>query len=131
MSAYNAWDSLDPISVDPRIRNVSFTYNTSDESSADAQLGDLINGQKNMYDQDKEFYDRNYEAVDNIENQNSSDIQGAENQQTTNLINVITGFISAFSGISAGNCNLTLEFPSYAGGTRLLTYAAAKKKLQE
>lgn len=123
----NSWN-ITGTRVRPRIRNVSFTYNTSSESLENAALGDLINGQKNIYNQNKDYYDKNYEAVDNIDNQSSSDIQGAENAQTTNLINVISGFISAFSSISAGNCNLTLEFPDYAGGTRVVNICSGKEK---
>lgn len=75
-----------------------------------------------------EMNQREAAGINNIQNQSSSDIQGAENTQTTSLINVISGFISAFSGISAGNCNLTLEFPAYAGGTRVVNICSGKEK---
>lgn len=67
-------------------------------------------------------------AIENIENQDSSDISGAENQATTNLIGVLSSFISAFSGINATNCNLTLEFPDFAGGSRVVDICQGKEK---
>lgn len=76
----------------------------------------------------QEYNDKQYQATDNISNQNSSDIQGAENQATTNLIGVLSGFISAFSNINATNCNLTLEFPDYAGGSRTVNICSGKEK---
>lgn len=87
-----------------------------------------INQNQQQINQDANYYNSNYQANDNISNQSAGDIQGSQNQQTTSLINVISGFISAFSGITAGNCNLTLEFPDYAGGTRVVNICSGKDK---
>lgn len=76
----------------------------------------------------EQYYDEQRQADQNISNQSSSDIDGAENQATTNLIGVLSGFISAFSNINATNCNLTLDFPSYAGGTRVVNICSGKEK---
>ena len=75
-----------------------------------------------------EFYDEQRQANDNISGQSSSDIDGAENQATTNLIGVLSGFISAFRNVNATNCNLTLEFPDYAGGSRVVNICSGKEK---
>ena len=77
---------------------------------------------------DQEFYDEQRQGVQNISDQSVSDIQGSENQTTTNLIGVLSGFISAFSNINATNCNLTLEFPNYAGGTRVVDICQGKER---
>lgn len=76
----------------------------------------------------EQYYDEQRKADQNISNQSSSDIDGAENQATTNLIGVLSGFISAFSNVNATNCNLTLDFPSYAGGTRVVNICSGKEK---
>lgn len=93
-----------------------------------SQNNTIINQNQQIINNSNEYYDKQDQAVDNIDNQSSSDIQGSDNQQTTSLINVISGFISAFSGITAGNCNLTLEFPNYAGGTRVVNICSGKEK---
>lgn len=99
----------------------------------------MIYNQNMMIDQNKQIntnivegfdniQNENQEAYDNISGQSSSDIDGATNNQTVSLINVITGFINAFSGISATNCNLTLDFPSYVGGSRVVNICSGKDK---
>ena len=92
------------------------------------QNGQIVNNGDKTNNLLEEQNDREQQGIDNIENQNSSDIQGSENGQTTSLINVISGFISAFSGVSVTNCNFTLEFPDYAGGSRVVNICSGKDK---
>lgn len=57
-------------------------------------------------------------SVQNIQNQTSSDIPNATNSQTTSLINTLTSFVGAITAIdTTGNCQLTLPFPNFAGGS--------------
>lgn len=94
----------------------------------DALLQAQINQNNLIIDQNQAVMDQNNSAYDAISGQDANSIDGATNAQTTSLINVITGFISAFSGINASNCNLTLEFPDYAGGTRIVDICSGKEK---
>lgn len=91
-------------------------------------LQQQIGQNQTIINQNQAVIDQNNEAYDNISNQSANDISGATNNQTTSLINVITGFIGAFSGINATNCNLTLEFPNYAGGSRVVNICSGKEK---
>lgn len=69
----------------------------------------------------QEYNDKQYQAWDNISNQSSSDIQGSSNQQTTNLIGIISSFVSALTSINTnGSCQLTLPFPSLLGGDQVV-----------
>lgn len=82
---------------------------------SDNQTDNLLYYQIN---QSNTYYESNYSAVTNIGNQSSSDISGAENQQTTNLIGFIGSFITVLNGFSANNnCNLDVPFPNFMGGT--------------
>lgn len=72
------------------------------------------------------------DSLDNIENQSPEDISDSgetENQATTNLIGLFQSFITALSGITqANNCNITLAFPSYAGGNIVVNVCQNKDK---
>lgn len=94
----------------------------------DALLQAQINQSNTIINQNQAVMDQNNSAYDAISGQSENNISGATNGQTTSLINVISGFISAFSGISASNCNMTLEFPTYAGGTRVVNICSGKEK---
>lgn len=65
----------------------------------------------------QEQLDREQNAVNNIEGQQSSDIPNSSDAQTTNLLGVINRFISALSNISLGSCIVPLNLPEYAGGS--------------
>lgn len=71
------------------------------------------------------------DAVDNIEEQTPSDISSSgntENQASTNLIGAFSNFVSALTNIQTGNCNITLGFPDYAGGSRTVNICQNKDK---
>lgn len=70
-------------------------------------------------------------AVDNIENQTPQDLSSSgntENQASSNLIDLIRSFVSALTTINTGNCDITLDFPSYAGGSRTVNICQNKDK---
>lgn len=80
------------------------------------------------------------DAIDNQneeekqETQDASDDAAAEvgevadNAATSNLIGIISNFISAISDFQGGNCDLSLAFPSYAGGTLNVNVCQNKDK---
>lgn len=92
------------------------------------QFNTVISQNQQIINQNQEQIDKENAAVDNIENQTPENIDGSTNPQTTSLINVISGFISAFSSINPTNCNLTLEFPDFVGGSRVVDICSGKEK---
>lgn len=71
------------------------------------------------------------EAVDNISDQSPSDISesgNTENSASTNLIGAFSSFVNALTSVQSGNCNITLAFPSYAGGSRVVNICQNKDK---
>ena len=69
----------------------------------------------------QEYNDKQYEAWDNIGGQSANDIDGATNQQTTNLIGTISSFVTALGSIiTNGSCELTLPFPALIGGNQVV-----------
>ena len=92
------------------------------------QNNTIINQNNQIINLLEDEHEQNQQAYDNISNQSPNDINGSSDNQTTSLINVITGFIGAFSGINPTNCNLTLEFPDYAGGSRVVNICSGKEK---
>lgn len=53
---------------------------------------------------------KEYDAVDNIDNQSTSDIPNSSDQQTTNLLGIFTSFVSAITAAGATNCNITANW---------------------
>jgi hypothetical protein len=95
--------------------------NNSGDSQAINDLKDSIEEQQSKED----------EAVQNIENQTPQDISSSgntENQASSNLIDLIRSFVSALTSINTGNCDITLDFPSYAGGSRTVNICQNKDK---
>lgn len=94
------------------------------------QNNSMIYNQNMMIDQNKQIntnivegfdqlHNDQQNASDNIGGQDSGDIDGATNQQTTTLLDIITGFLSSITNISqASNCRITLPFPDFAGGNQ-------------
>lgn len=64
-----------------------------------------------------DWKDKEEQAAGKVEEQTPEDIANATNQQTTNIIGIISSFLSAITNFSAGTCDLALDFPSYAGGS--------------
>ena len=105
--------------------NVNFTMTTDQNTSI---MGEINQNITNINNNINEQNQKEQQAIDNISNQSQSDISNAENAATTNLIGVLSGFINAFSNINATNCSLTLEFPNYAGGRRVVDICQGKDK---
>ena len=89
----------------------------------------LINIQIN---QDNEYYQSNYGAVDNINNQTDSQFGDISSPTTSNLIGLFTSFINAVSTIQAADsCEITLPFPSFAGGSWVVNPCQNKEKIPQ
>lgn len=93
------------------------------------QNSQIIQGQNNIWQQNQDYYDEQYGAYDNISNQSEGDIQNSQNQQTTNLIGVITSFFGELSSFQATSCLITLPFPSFIGGNQSVNICQGKDVL--
>lgn len=93
-------------------------YSTSINAIND-KLGTTNNKLEDINNTLEEQQQQEQDAYDNISNQSPDDLSGdTDNQASTNLIGLFQSFITALSNITqADNCNLSLAFPSYAGGT--------------
>lgn len=86
-------------------------------------------GQEICKNINEDYYDEQRQADQNISNQTSSSVQGAENQQTTNLIGILSNFLTQLQSFSATDCNLSLPFPSFIGGTQVVNICQGKDVL--
>lgn len=92
---------------------------------------DIVNAINQQSQSTIQQQQKEQEAVDNIEDQTPSDISSSgntENQASTNLIGAFSNFVSALTNIQTGNCNITLAFPQYAGGSRVVNICQNKDK---
>lgn len=80
----------------------------------------------------EQYYDEQRQADQNISNQSASDIQGTENQTTTSLIGALGSLVGALTNIQpASDCEIQLNFPSYAGGTLFVNPCQHKDKFPD
>lgn len=86
------------------------------------KVDSLKNSIDNQNEEEQEAVQDASDAADTAANENSS------NQSTTNLIGVISNFISAITNFSGSDCNITLAFPSYAGGSMTVNVCQNKDK---
>lgn len=98
------------------------------------RLNTTISGIADKFDDLKDVIEQGQsqeqEATDNIENQTPEDISedgNTENAQTQSLIASLGGFLSALQGLSATNCNVTLQFPNFAGGSMVVNVCQNKE----
>lgn len=116
-----------PVTQRGTISYDGFAYNLyASSSDSSSQIADKID---NLNDTISDHYTEEHQAYDNISNQKSSDISNAENQQTTNLIGVLSSFLTQLSGFSATNCQLSLPFPQFIGGTQTVDICQGKDVL--
>lgn len=107
---------------------ISYKYTTSNDQSIIYQ-NTIINQGNTQINQNQQIIDHNNkeeEAADNIENQTPP--SGVDNQQSTNLIGVLSNFVAAISNLSATNCNVTLPFPNFLGGNMQVNICQNKDK---
>lgn len=99
--------------------------NNSSDAGAINSAKDAIVGAINEQNQKEE------EATENIANQTPQDMSSSgntENQASSNLIDLIRSFVTALTSINTGNCDITLDFPAYAGGSRTVNICQNKDK---
>ena len=88
----------------------------------------MVENQSQMIQNQNEYYDANYDAVDNISEQSTSDIPNSSmTAQTMSLINAIGQFFRTLSSYQATSCSLTLPFPNYAGGSTTVDPCSGKE----
>lgn len=111
------------------LSNITVTFAT-DSTQAIQNLQSVLSEQNTtIINQNQTIIDQENAANDNISNQNTSDISGAENQATTNLIGVLSSFLTQLQGFSATNCNLSMPFPEFFGGTQVVNICQGKDVL--
>lgn len=98
-------------------------------NKGDKALSFIPYGQEVCKNINQDYYDEQRQADNNISNQSSSDINGAENQATTNLIGVLSSFFTQLQSFQATNCNLSLPFPQFIGGTQVVNICQGKDVL--
>lgn len=76
----------------------------------------MINQNQQIINMAAERNAKEDQSLNNISNQNSGDISGAENAQTTNIIGIIQSFINQLGSFNATSCSLSMPFPSFFGG---------------
>lgn len=91
------------------------------------QITNLNNSVNNLNSTIENHYQKEQQSVDNISGQQPSDIGNTDSQETTSLINTITNFVNALKGLSATNCNVSLQFPQFAGGTQTVNVCQNKE----
>ena len=97
-------------------------------SNLTSKIQDLGDKLDDAVDALQEQNEKEQEASDNIENQDYHDLQGdTDNSQTTSLIGSLSGFLSAITNLSATNCNVTLQFPQFAGGNMTVNVCQNKQ----
>lgn len=94
------------------------------------QNNSMIYNQNMMIDQNKQIntnivegfdqlHNDQQNASDNIGGQDTGDIDGATNQQTTTLIGILSNFVTTITNVQATSyCSFTLRFPAFAGGNQ-------------
>ena len=112
LTAPNSWGMSIPNN------GLDINFNVSQDPTTTA-----IGGLENTIQQQ---YNKENEAINNIENQTVP--SGTDNQQSTNLIGVITDFVRVITYIDTNqNCNLTLPFPDFFGGSRNVNICNGKQ----
>lgn len=86
---------------------------TNDQQGVIDELG-------NIDDTLNDQFDKENDAVDNIENQTPPSSGSGQNATTSSLLQTLQSFVTALQGISATNCNVTLAFPNFAGGSMVV-----------
>lgn len=113
-----------PVVVDTRIESIS-RYQILDSSAGDTAIVNAINQLKQSQEAQNA---KEEQAVENIEDQSPSDMQVGSDSSAQSLIGTLTSFLSYITNLQATNCNVSLPFPSYAGGTQTFNVCQGKDK---
>lgn len=92
---------------------------------------DVLNSIEEVKDAIQEASESESEAAENIADQSpegmADDGGSGENSQTTSLIGTLSSFLTAITNLSATNCNVTLAFPQFAGGSQTVNLCQNKE----
>lgn len=114
------WRPAVGVDYSQNLQNIVNAINSQPNYSQ--SLNDIKNSINNQNEEEQEAVQDASDAAESAANANSS------NQATTNLIGVISNFISAITNFSGSDCNITLAFPSYAGGSMTVNVCQNKDK---
>lgn len=120
----NNTDNPDLLYFEQNPMSIDFSNNIND-----ALLKSQINQNTTIINQNNEYYSKEYEAESNISNQSSSDISDASNNVTTNLLGIIQSFITELGTLQATDCNLSMPFPQFMGGTTIVNICQGRDVL--
>lgn len=118
-----------PIMYTPTVTNKSvyiysadYNYDiiTNDQQGVIDELG-------NIDDTLNEQFDKENQAVDNIENQTPPASGSGENSTTSSLLDTLGSFLTAITNLSATNCDVVLAFPAFAGGSQTVNICQNKE----
>lgn len=93
-----------------------------------SSISNISNQLNNLKQQEQQQQQKEDQAIDNIENQSPSDLNTGDNSSATNLIGVLSSFLSYISNFQAGSCVVNLPFPAFAGGTWQMNLCQYKDK---
>lgn len=116
------WDQLNEISS-------KLTTSNGNLQLIRGKLDDIATLLEEQNEAQQDQQEQEQQAQSNIENQSISDIEDSTSQATTNLIGVLSSFLTELQGFSATNCNLSLPFPQFIGGTQIVNICQGKDVL--
>ena len=123
------WQGIKDYSV--QLQNLNNAIQSLNSNMPSQQSINNINSSiQNLNSAVNNHYQAEQDALDNISDQDASDLSGdTDNQQSTNLIGLFSSFVNALGNITASNnCNITLAFPSFAGGSQTVNVCQNKDK---
>lgn len=106
------WHEKNPTNYTSTINNIG-----SKVDNLNSSVNNVNNSVNDLNDTISEQNDKENAAIDNIDNQSTSDIGGTEDSNTTSLIGLFSSFVSALSSASATNCNINGDMGNIDLGT--------------
>lgn len=126
INIYHPTSGTDMSTVNNAVGNIN-----SGISDINLNLNNVADKIDDLQQQQQQQQQQEQQATDNISNQTPSNISqngNTENQASTNLIGAFSSFVNALTNIQTGNCNITLAFPAYAGGSQTVNICQNKDK---
>ena len=112
--------------------NVGQYIVSSTDNASELALEQITEQNQTIINQNQEYYDHEYQAVDNINNQTDSQFGDISSPTTSNLIGILTSFINSIASIRpASDCEITLPFPDFAGGAWVVNPCQNKEKISQ
>lgn len=112
-----------PVVIDTRISAITRWKLIGEPSNSD-----IVNAINSLKQSQEAQNAKEEQATENIENQSPSDMQVGSDSSAQSLIGTLSSFLSYITNLQATNCNVSLPFPSYAGGTQTFNVCQGKDK---